>query len=611
MNRMLVGVVAVGMTLGGVGCATKCGPSNCGGCCDPSGLCEAPSASFCGLGGNVCTACAPVQACLAGVCGFEAGTIGGSTGSTTSTASTTSSSGTSHPASTSSGATSPGATSVGASSGGASTNTSTNTSTSGTSSPASTTSSGASTSTGACTNLQCDVQACPNGAHTTISGTITDPAGIDPLFAVVAYVPNAPVDALVSGATCDSCASLFSGQPMAVGLSDENGHFVIQDAPVSTNVPVIVQTGKWRTHTTVSTITACVDNPVGTLKFPAKMDATDPVLNMPDIAVSTGSADSLECLLVRVGIDSSEYVAGASTLGKVHIFNGGSSSPAGTGVGGAPESNPMVGAPGSDQALWNSASSLAAYDMVLLSCEGDETYDAQPANLAAYLNSGGGRVFASHFHYAWFTGATEGQTPSYTSPSAWGSAGNALATWTTGAGTSTGTSANGVVVTAGASGRPFPKGPSFAAWLSNMRALGTSGAPPGDLYVAQPRDNAVVTAADTSSQGWLDDAANNSTLYFSFNTPLGQTASSCPGRAIFSGLHVGGASFDSVNCAAPFGCPSGSPPAAPPPAGCDTAHGLSPQEKALEFMLFDLSSCIIPDTAYPADAGIVPPLSAP
>ena len=82
------------------------------------------------------------------------------------------------------------------------------------------------------------------------------------------------------------------------------------------------------------------------------------------------------------------------------------------------------------------------------------------------------------------------------------------------------------------------------------------------------------------------------------------------GRAVFSGLHVGGASYDSVNCSTngmggggggAGNCNTGHVAVAPPPAGCDTTHPLSPQEQALEFMLFDLSSCVVPDTVAPVD----------
>ena len=41
------------------------------------------------------------------------------------------------------------------------------------------------------------------------------------------------------------------------------------------------------------------------------------------------------------------------------------------------------------------------YDIVLLSCEGHETDDMNQQVLFDYA-AAGGRVFASHFHYAWF-----------------------------------------------------------------------------------------------------------------------------------------------------------------------------------------------------------------
>jgi hypothetical protein len=74
------------------------------------------------------------------------------------------------------------------------------------------------------------------------------------------------------------------------------------------------------------------------------------------------------------------------------------------------------------------------------------------------------------------------------------------------------------------------------------------------------------------------------TMHFSFNTPVGGPPY-C-GRAVFSDLHVG---------ADPM---TGDMP--PPPGGCNNNVDLSPQEKALEFTLFDLSACVIPDSAPPS-----------
>jgi hypothetical protein len=462
--------------------------------------------------------------------------------------------------------------------------------------------------------LQCNVS-CPNGGTTTISGKVYDPAGKDPLYNIAVYVPAVPLVALPrgvpTGAQACSCEALYPSGAVVNTATAVDGTFKLTNAPVGTNVPLVLQVGKWRRLVHVNT-TACTDNaqPDKSLALPHTVAAGDTDDNIPDIAVSTGGADQLECLLTRVGLDAAEYVPGWSQSGHVHIFNGGSAGILGS--GGHQEKQLMPGAPNSYDpgGLWDSLPDLMKNDIVLLSCEGSETYNNNSSLLEQYLNAGG-RAFASHFHYAWFN----------TQPADWGSN---LATWTTGGGGGgmTNTTIGGTITTTLTGGGTFAKGVALQQWLGMNGALGQMGVPPTELAVAQPRFNAAVTT-QKPSQSWIEadpnaGAGGAPTLYFSFDTPVNAPAApdgGAPnycGRAVFSGLHVGGASYDSVNCSSGGGggggagsCPTGHIAVAPPPAGCDTGHDLSPQEKALEFMLFDLSSCVLPDYIPPPDGGTV------
>lgn len=440
------------------------------------------------------------------------------------------------------------------------------------------------------TGLQCNVS-CSNGTTTTISGKVYDPALKNGLYNIAVYVPATPLQALPKGvptgaAACD-CSALFQSGAVVSTATGVDGTFKLANAPVGSNVPLVLQVGKWRREVTIN-VTQCTDNaqPDKSLSLPGTLTGAGPNDNMPDIAVSTGSADTLECLMLRIGVPASEYVAGAGGSGHIHVFAGGGNS----GSAGRPETPGMTGAPASDTNLWASQAQLMPYDITLLSCEGGETYDANPPALEAYLNAGG-RAFASHFHYAWFSGPIDSKgTNTYTAPADWG---NNLAAWTAGSG-GTGGNANGVIdQTLNGSPNPFPKGVALYDWLGLVNALGVNGAPAHDLPIVQPRYNAVVSAADKPSQPWITDATTSNTMYFSFDTPVNAQAGAdggppqyC-GRAVFSDLHVGGGSADTPD----------------PPSGCANAD-LSPQEKALEFMLFDLSSCVIPDTVPPSDAGV-------
>ncbi len=439
--------------------------------------------------------------------------------------------------------------------------------------------------------LQCNVL-CSGGGTTSIKGTVYDPAKRNPLYDVAVYVPASPLQALPkgvpTGADACSCQALYKSGAVVATTTGVDGTFELDNAPVGSSVPLVIQIGKWRRQFTID-VEACQPNqqPDKTLLMPNSVPPGDTNTNMPDIAVSTGSADSLECLMTRIGLPPTEYVAGAATGGHIHVFSGGSPSGA---PGGAPEPTPF--GPESDTNLWDTSDHLMPYDIVLLSCEGDETFDAKPANLETYLNAGG-RAFASHFHYAWFSGQLENEGQTYTAPADWGTN---LATWAPDTVDGDGPVAGTIVQTLNGSNKPFPKGVILDQWLQLVGALGKDGVPMGDLSIYDPRYNAVVSATDVHSQPWITSGSN--TMYFSFDTPVdapdapdGGPPNYC-GRAVFSDLHVG--SNPATNDTVDDGTPA--------PGGC--ADGaLSPQEDALEFMLFDLSSCVIPDTVEPPDGG--------
>jgi hypothetical protein len=442
---------------------------------------------------------------------------------------------------------------------------------------------------------------CPSGVTTSISGKVYDPAGNNPLYNVAVYVPAAPLQPLPkgvpTGADACSCGALFQSGAITNTTTAVDGTFHLANVPVGTSVPLVLQIGKWRRQIKVD-VKGCQDNPqpdkslafLGTL---APGDTTD---SIPDIAVSTGGADTLECLLLRVGLSASEYVPGSAGGGHIHVFSGGmpisGSSTNGTGSGGA-ESPAMAGAPTSWTKLWDTQTDLMPYDILLLSCEGGETYNSNPIVLEQYLNAGG-RAFASHYHYAWFAGSLGGDTSVPPPPVDWGSN---LDEWN-----SSGTlpQTNGyaeVVQTLNGSTSAFAKGQALAQWLQIVGALGIEGAPAGQIPISDETQNA---GATNKAQPWLTD--NGTTDYLSFDTPVdapappdGGAPNYC-GRAVFAGVHV-----DADQSAASAGDKG------PPPTGC-VPGALSPQEKALEFMLFDLSSCVLPDTVPPpVDAGLPPP----
>ena len=402
-----------------------------------------------------------------------------------------------------------------------------------------------------CENLECQIPDCPNGQTTTIKGVAYAPEGTLPLYNVVAYIPNAPLGPIPEGVYCDNCMNALSGDPLVADLTDTKGEFILSDVPAGAQVPLVITIGKWRRAVTLANVAPCVENviPADLTRLPANKAEG----NIPKIALATGGADPLECLLRKIGLDDSEFTP-LDGGGRINLFKGDGGSGSYTGIN-------NDAAFDSAQNLWNDALRLQQYDMVVLACEGGTNGGQKSAqarqNMVDYADKGG-RLFLSHWHNIWIE---EGAAP-WPTVANFNHQDDLASPFTAKIDTS------------------FPKGAALAEWLVNVQGSDMLGQI--DITAGQ---NTIESVNDPSTR-WIYGESPTSIQYFTFNTPVGAPEDMQCGRVVDTDIHV--SNGDDVGQAFPSGC---------------TTQGLTPQEKVLMFMLFELSSCVIPDDDPPVIPG--------
>jgi hypothetical protein len=401
-----------------------------------------------------------------------------------------------------------------------------------------------------CTNLCLQQTTCANPAvTTTVTGTVYAPNGTDPLPSALVYVPNAAVLAFTAGVSCDQCGASASGSPLVTAVTGVDGKFTLKNMPVGANIPLVIQLGRWRRQVVIPSVPSCVTTPIAATltRLPKQKSEGD----IPLIAFATGDLDGLECVMRKVGIVDAEFTKPTGT-GRIHLYTGLDDSGS-FALGGA--TAPGGGTAVYESALWGTQTALNKYDMVLFPCQGDAAARtaAQKQIMINYANAGG-RIFATHYSYNWLYNAAPF---------------SGTANWTPDAAQLSADPQTGFI------DQTFPKGQLLAQWLQVVGASTTL----GQIQIQNLRNDLGGLVAP--SQRWMsvnDATYGSKIMHYTFNTPVGAAPAMQCGRVLYDDFHV----EQGANHGTTF------------PTEC-VAGAMTPQEKLLEFMIFDLGSCITPD----------------
>lgn len=425
--------------------------------------------------------------------------------------------------------------------------------------------------------------------NTVIKGQIYDPGDNLPLPNVYVFLQEGPLSPLAEGVAKDSCSTILTGGSGG-GVPDNrvqsglDGSFTLSIPPGYPNTTpfnIVVQTGRWRK---VIPLTAnCMTQNLGHVRLPRNKAEG----NIPQMAVVTGDADTLECFIAKIGVDVAEFTH-PSQNGRVHMYQGCLANNSGECgpqlAGGAPHFGPV---PEKRAGLLNSQAEIDKHAMLILPCEGGKKSN----NASFYPNNAevdrtkvfadkGGRIFATHLSdwVVWHEGDGGGARNIYPNTAVYKT--DPFDNMFNNSGSGVGSQEANVNTAP-------PRAQAFYDWLAANGGLNGS----NRVYFEEGRRRSLSILPNGNT--WMTNhnpfgfAFYNYIHHVTFDTPVG--SANPEGRIVYLSSHVAPVDYRRNTGGLTF------------PSECKLGNALTASEKALEYMFFDVSACV----------GAPPPAPAP
>ena len=395
---------------------------------------------------------------------------------------------------------------------------------------------------------------CP-GQETTLIGTVVAPNGQDPVPGASVFIPASVPELFPPSVKCEVCGTFGSSDNLWYATTSFDGKFALTDVCPGQRT-LVLQNGRFRRVITLdvppaTTHTLTADE----TRLPTRAGERSAADSVPKIAVATGDYDKMECVLRKMGLDDSAF----------DLYEGAKA----------------LASPGTPlppfTSLITDLNKLKQYNIIFINCS-DNTFEQQlldpqvAANLKAYIEAGG-RLYVTDWSYDWieqldtlspfidFEPGISPDAPETQNAAAIGSGGLEL--------------------------DATIKDPQLTQWLGLF---------PGAIQGATARiehfllDWVMMHKLHKDVKVWVEGSVSSRDGQISGVRPLTVTFNfkNC-GKVLFSSYHTEGRDDEFVQT-----LPGFPPQPAPKPYPQYCGGSTSPQDRILEYLIFDIANCVKP-----------------